>query len=252
MEARMNIMPDLAFLTAGLAAGFGLTVLFGRLPPSWLTDYGETDLTAAALAQHRAVRWPALLGPALGDALVFWLGYRLTGLVPLLAIQILVGQILILIIMADFGTRIIPDQLVIALLPGGLLLWLLDNPAAPPGWLIGLLLRLLAGVLAGAILAACGWLAGKIMKREAMGMGDVKLLAACGWLVGLDQLPFLYLLSFLTAAFVAVPILLGRIRRPEQSAEIAFGPYIALATLLLLLCKDEIALLWQLYLGTWA
>jgi leader peptidase (prepilin peptidase)/N-methyltransferase len=150
---------------------------------------------------------------------------------------------------ADLLTRIIPDQLVLALLPGGIALWLIDGFSGRSGWLAGLGLRILAGVAAGAFLFACGWLAAKIMHREAMGMGDVKLLAACGFLTGLADLPYLFFLSFITAALVAVPMLLKRLHHPDTEPEIAFGPYIALAALLVLVLNSQLHALWLLYLG---
>jgi leader peptidase (prepilin peptidase)/N-methyltransferase len=104
-------------------------------------------------------------------------------------------------------------------------------------------------LLAGLILYGSGWLAGKLMKREAMGMGDVKLLAACAFIADLRLLAFLFCLSFLTAALVAIPVLISRLWRRDAGQEIAFGPYIALATLLLLLAQEPILQLWQAYLG---
>ena len=64
------------------------------------------------------------------------------------------------------------------------------------------------------MLFIAGWIGEKIVKREAMGMGDVKLLAACGLMVGLRLLPLLLVLSFVLAAFVALPLLIRKMRDP--------------------------------------
>lgn len=244
----MDIVWLLVFLCAGLSAGFCMAVIFRKMPAKWLLDYEDANLSAAIAAQQSFGFFPGLL-LMLADGLVFLLGWLLIGLSPLLPAVLYVAQPLLLVMVADLKTRIIPDQFVLALLPGGIFLWIADGFTGKEGWGASILLRLLAGFLGGFLLFACGWLASKLMRREAMGMGDVKLLAACAFITGLSDLPYLVFLSFVTAAFVALPLLLIRLRKPDKNPELAFGPYIALATLLVLLLNRQLHALWQLYLG---
>jgi prepilin signal peptidase PulO-like enzyme (type II secretory pathway) len=237
------------YLLAGLLCGVGLWRFFRRMPAGWLLDYGETEVTAELLAQQRLGVWPDLVVLLAADLLVFVLGWLFVGLFWQLPVILLAAQPLLLVMVADAKTRIIPDQFTLALLPCALLLWLADSLSGTAAWGPGLMNRILGGLAAGALLFACGWLGEKLMHREAMGMGDVKLLAVCGFLCGLDRLLVLLVLSFLTAAFLAVPLLIRRLRNPDQGSDMAFGPFIALATLLVLLLHGPITSLWQSYIG---
>jgi len=237
-----------AFAVAGLAFGLLLWTVFRRMPASWLLDYDETEITPELSARKDLPLVPDALLLMLADALVFVLGWLFLGSSLQLPAVLLAAQPLLLIMVADFKTRIIPDQFIIALLPCGLLLWLTDGLTGQPGWLTGLAQRLLGGLAGGALLFLCGWLGEKILKREAMGMGDVKLLAACGLIAGLPRLPMLIVLSFFSAALVALPLLLRRLRRPDAGSDMAFGPYIALACLLVMLFSKAIFGLWDWYL----
>ena len=245
----MDFLLIVPFFIAGLAAGVGLAAIFQHMPARWLVDYGESDLESVDDARRKFKRFPGIFLLILADGVVFALAWLMLGPAPELAVMLYLAQPLLLIMTADLLTRIIPDQLVLALLPGGIVLWIIDSLAGRTEWGTGLVQRLIAGLAAGALLFACGWLAAKIMHREAMGMGDVKLLAACSFLTGLADLPFLFFLSFVTAALVAVPMLLRRVRNPDADAEIAFGPYIALAALLVLLLNTQLHDLWLLYIG---
>ncbi|MDW7655864.1 MAG: A24 family peptidase [Bacillota bacterium] len=237
------------FALVGLVIGALVALIFRVIPASWLLDYGDADASVAIKAQLGFTFFPAILLLMLADAFLFWCSRQIIGLNPLLPVVLYIAQPLLLIIISDLKTRIIPDQFILALIPGGMLLWAVDGFKGETAWWSGLLLRLLAGLLGGLVLWGCGWLAGKLMKREAMGMGDVKLLAACSFVIGLNDLPFLFCISFLLAAIVAIPVLVSRLWRRDASPEIAFGPYIALSTLLLLLFNEQIYGLWQSYVA---
>lgn len=243
-------MPQLLILPLlGLLAGLILAWLYRRMPLTWLADYDETDLTQAREARDGFRFFPGILLLVLADGFLFFLGALLIESALSLAVTLYLAQPLLLIAVADWRTRIIPDQCLIALVPGALVLVLDDHLAARASVWATTGLRLLAAVLAALLLWGISWLAAKWQKREAMGMGDLKLLAACAFLVGLRQLPLLFVLSFLLAAFVALPLLVRRFLNPEADSQLAFGPYIVLATLLLLLAGPHMGQLWQSYLG---
>lgn len=237
------------FLLAGFAAGFGIWHFFRKMPTSWLLDYGETEISPELRARQALSIWPDAVLLALADGLVFALAWLMLGPVLQLPAVLIAAQPLLLVMVADFKTRIIPDQFTLAVLPCALLLWLADSLAGNPAWLKGLLLRALAGLIGGGLLFLCGWIAEKLLHKEAMGMGDVKLLAACGLLTSLPYLPMLIVMSFLSAALIAVPLLIRRLRNPEAGSDMAFGPYIALAALLVMLLAKPIVQLWDVYVG---
>ncbi len=245
----MDAGPLIAMIIAGLTAGAFLAFIFRHMPAAWLLDYQDANLSVAKQAQRNLTFFPGILLLMLADGLVFAAGWLFLGTAAAMPAVLYIAQPLLLIIVSDLKTRIIPDQFVLALLPGGVFLWAVDGFAGKPSWGTSILLRLLAGILGGFLLFLCGWVAEKIMRREAMGMGDVKLLAACAFLTGLPELPYLIFLAFITAAVVAIPLLIRRIWRPNSDPELAFGPYIALATMLVLLLSRQLHDLWQLYLG---
>jgi prepilin signal peptidase PulO-like enzyme (type II secretory pathway) len=245
----MDVLVYCLFVAGGLAAGFGLSIFFRRMPSAWLLDYDETDVTQELLDSQKLRLWPDTVILMAADAVVFISGWHFLGTGLHLPAVLLAAQPLLLVVVADFKTRIIPDQFVAALLPCALLLWIADGIAIDPAWLTGLWQRLLGGLAGGAVLFLAGWIGEKIMHREAMGMGDVKLLAACGLMSGILSLPLLLVLSFFSAAFVALPMLIRRMRNPESSSDMAFGPYIAMAAMAVLIFSQPIARLWELYLS---
>jgi prepilin signal peptidase PulO-like enzyme (type II secretory pathway) len=237
------------FGLAGLLFGFALWLTFQKMPARWLLDYDETELTDELLQKQKLKLFPDLLILSLADMAVFALGWLIIGPAWSLPAVLLAAQPLLLIMVADTRTRIIPDQFTLALIPCAILLWLADSLSGTSGWLPGLLFRILGGLAGGALLFFAGWVGEKLMHREAMGMGDVKLLAACGLLSSLGRLPMLLILAFISAAFLAIPLLIRKMRDPEQASDMAFGPFIALAALLVLLLGGPISRLWELYIG---
>jgi prepilin signal peptidase PulO-like enzyme (type II secretory pathway) len=244
----MDVWLILLFCLGGLLCGAGIWQYFRKMPTRWLLDYDETEITPELADQQRLRLWPDLAVLMAADVAVFTIGLLVTGLAWQLPVILLAAQPLLLIMMADAKTRIIPDQFTIALLPCAALLWLADVLSGHTGWAADLLYRVLGGAAAGLLLFVCGWLGEKLTHKEAMGMGDVKLLAACGLLCSLENLVMLLVLSFISAAFLALPLLIRRLRDPERGSDMAFGPFIALATLLVLLLNEPIARLWQSYI----
>jgi leader peptidase (prepilin peptidase) / N-methyltransferase len=98
--------------------------------------------------------------------------------------------------------------------------------------------------LAGGFLFSIGFLAEKLMKKEAMGFGDVKLLAMCGAWFGLSTT----LVGLLFAAFLGtlfgLPMLL--LKRLNAENHLPFGPFICFGVLISAIAGDW---LMQWYLG---
>lgn len=125
-----------------------------------------------------------------------------------------------------------------------------------------LLTRLWQGVLAGVVVGGAilliSLLCDKILKRDTMGGGDIKLLAVCGLYLGLVRSLFMLILACIIGIVVAL-ITRNRGSDPdknelceedEEEAEprghIPFGPAISLSTFLMLLYGNTFA---QWYLG---
>ena len=237
----------------GLIAGLGLWITFRRLPVSWLLEYGETDIPDELIIAQRSRIWPDAVVMMAAGGILAGFGWARLGLTPNFLLFCLSSAVLLLILIADWKTRIIPDPLSLALAVLSVITAIYQFISGSQSWL-SLLWRLVAGIAAGCVFLLIGLIGERIAGQEAMGMGDVKLIVVCVWLVDYPNALFLFFLSFITASIFAVPQLIRKYMprgadEEEPDNTLAFGPFIALATLLVLLAKPELALAWQLYTG---
>lgn len=152
----------------------------------------------------------------------------------------------------DLSHQILPDKLTKRVLPLIALVGSVGVPSisgttvfgfdlATGGLKIGLA-SLLVGVVGGLVGGICvwciRWAGSKLARREAMGLGDVKLMAACGILLG----PGGVLLALLVALVVGsvLGVILWLITRARV---IPFGPFLALGVMVVLFFGDETAYL---------
>ena len=89
----------------------------------------------------------------------------------------------------------------------------------------------LAGAIAGALtLVAVAWLGTLLFKKEAMGMGDVKLLAAICSFLGGSSIIWILPLSSAIGAILGVSLILWQ--RGAWGTRIPYGPFLGLAAIL--------------------
>ena len=121
----------------------------------------------------------------------------------------------------DCKYKLIPDSISVGGIVAGLLISLVPGGVTP-------LQSLLGAVLAGGGLYLLGWIATKVLKKEAMGFGDVKLLAGYGALMGFTGAVETLLVAALLGIAVMVPY--GMIKKNDDgSGQIPFGPFLAVA-----------------------
>jgi len=152
---------------------------------------------------------------------------------PLLA-ALLLSWTLLALTFIDLDKLLLPDQLTLPLLWGGLLFNLVGGFVS--------LEEAVAGAMVGYLLLwSLYWLFKLATGKEGMGYGDFKLLAALGAWQGWQALPLILLLSSLVGAITGISLLL--LRRHQQGKPLPFGPYLALA--------GWVALLWGPAIGSW-
>ncbi len=151
---------------------------------------------------------------------------------PQLAAALVFTWTLLALMVIDLHTQLLPDDLTLPLLWGGLLLSLgsvfVPAPASILGaaagylslWSVFQLFRLATG-------------------KEGMGHGDFKLLAALGAWLGWQALPTVILLSSVVGAAVGIGLIV--LRKHDRQVPIPFGPYLAAAGWLILIGGEALS-----------
>ena len=178
--------------------------------------------------------------------LLMWLKLTEWDHPPVQGIYLLKGPIywmviagLIVATFIDFEHYIIPNEITF----GGLIIGLLLSAVYPPLMdadtvKLSLLRSLLGAVVGGLSLLAVAVIGELIFRKEAMGMGDVKLLAAIGAFFGWQSTLFTILISSLLGGVVGLVLVAGR--RKGWESRIPYGPYIAFGAVLWMFCGHQI------------
>lgn len=157
-------------------------------------------------------------------------------LLQMLAAAILAWS-LIALAMIDFDTCLLPDSLTLPLLWIGI-------GCGFHGYFAPELGSAVLGAMFGYLsLWSVYWLFKLVTGKEGMGYGDFKLLAALGAWFGWQALPALILLSSVVGAVIGIGLMVfGNLNRSQP---IPFGPYLALAGLLMLFWSGPILSLFE-------
>ncbi|WP_454736674.1 prepilin peptidase [Cupriavidus necator] len=185
---------------------------------SWLLLRGRCSACKTPIS----MRYPLVeLACGLLSALVAWrFGPGWQGLAALLLVWSLLA-----LTMIDADTQLLPDQITLPLLWLGLLLNL--------GGLFVPLSDAVIGAAAGyLVLWVAYWLFRLLRGKEGMGFGDFKLMAALGAWFGWQALPALVLLSSVAGVMFGLASI--ALRRQERDTPFPFGPFIALAGVVVL------------------
>lgn len=198
---------------------------------------GAISLFAAVAVNYGAVVPELFCAPVMNPVVwanafaMFWL---LLGAYPVCAV--------------DCQYKLIPDSISVGGIVAGLLLSMVPGGITPFQSLIG-------AAVAGGGLYALGWVATKVLKKEAMGFGDVKLLAGYGALMGLTGAVETLVVAAILGILVMVPY--GKISarkakhastsadEPQTAGQIPFGPFLAAAAPVMYLWGEP---LFQMYL----
>ena len=142
----------------------------------------------------------------------------------------------------DCKYKLIPDSISVGGIVAGLLISLIPGGVTPFQSLLG-------AVGAGGGLYLVGWIATKVLKKEAMGFGDVKLLAGYGALMGLTGAVETLIVAAVLGLLVMVPY--GMIKNKsaknsddEEGGQIPFGPFLAVAAPFMYLWGDLLMVLY--------
>lgn len=191
---------------------------------SWLLLRGRCAACAAPISwQYPLVELATALA-SLAVALAF--GFSLQALAALAFTWALVALCGI-----DFRTQLLPDQITLPLLWGGLLLALAGVFMGPAQAILGATVGYLS-------LWSVYWLFRLATGKEGLGYGDFKLLGALGaWMGPAAILPIVLLASISGALIGGLWLAL---RHRGESKPFAFGPYLAIAGWLYLVAGERL------------
>jgi leader peptidase (prepilin peptidase)/N-methyltransferase len=129
---------------------------------------------------------------------------------------------------------------------GGYLLGRLPG-GAPPEFLQALGASMLGYISGGGIVWATRIFGSLAFGKEAMGQGDVHLLAAVGAVLGwFDPVLIFFIAPFSGLLWAFLSMGLGRFIK-IFGRHIPYGPHLAIATLVVILCRPGLASLWNAY-----
>ena len=214
-EPRYNLMMP---RSACPACGHKITAVENIPVASWLALRGKCSACGVAIS----ARYPLveLLGGLLAAGAIYRFGPTWQGIAACAFLWTLLALTFI-----DFDTQLLPDDLTLPLLWGGLLanLYGLFAPLA----------EAVIGAIAGYLtLWTIYWLFKIIRGKEGMGYGDFKLLAALGAWLGWKTLPLIVLGSSVVGAFIGISLVVFKGR--DHNIPLAFGPYLAIAGMIAL------------------
>lgn len=161
--------------------------------------------------------------------MLFCLSYLVFGLTLNCLLSILFMSMLIIVIISDYQTMTIPDSI---LLVFSILIIIVKYCISGLSFTF---LSILYGIICFIIMFLIKKLGDLIFKRESMGGGDIKLLGVFGIVLGIP----LSMISIFLASIIALPISLISLKH-NVTHEVPFGPYLALAAIILFLTKIDI------------
>jgi len=206
------------------SCGHAITAIENVPVLSWLALRGRCSACKARISP----RYPVveLAAGALALAAVWQFGPTWKGLAACLFLWTLLALAFI-----DADTQLLPDDLTLPLLWGGLF-----------ANLFGLFVPLssaVIGAIAGYLsLWTVYWLFKLVRGKEGMGYGDFKLLAAIGAWLGWPMLPQVVLVSSVLGAVGGIAMIVARGR--DRASPLPFGPWLAGAGVVALFFSPQV------------
>ena len=160
--------------------------------------------------------------------ILFCVCYLVFGLSIDLLLSLTFISTLLIIIISDYQTMTIPDELLVF----SSILLIIELAFKYHFKVID---NILDGIIMFSIMFLIKVFADKLFKREAMGGGDVKLMFLYGLVLGWPT----SCMSICLASFIGLPISIVSLKK-TKSHEIPFGPFLAVAAIILVVFKIDI------------
>lgn len=217
----------------GLASAGLLGVILNRMPARCFCDYDETPDE-----RHQSPRAGkmALVVCAVVLAVVFPLLYTRFGLCVKSVCLCLFSVILLMISLSDLRFCIIPDELIIA---GCIFATISAFPQilAGPDWM-DRLSPVLGAAIGGGVIWLINLLGRLLYKKDALGMGDLKLMVICGIACGAGGTGIAMLVGILVAGFWFAFAMV--IKKVKTGSYLPLGPFLVAGTLFALCFRPQV------------
>lgn len=137
----------------------------------------------------------------------------------------------------DHKKQIIPNRLTLTIFEVGLIFTFIHGISN-----LNIAISMFQGLIVGSLMFfVITIVGGFIFGKETMGFGDVKMMGALGLFFGVQGIIAVAILSFLIAAiFSIVLLIIQKIRHKELIEYIAFGPFIVIASFVVIFVPLEI------------
>jgi leader peptidase (prepilin peptidase)/N-methyltransferase len=131
----------------------------------------------------------------------------------------------------DYKMQIIPNRLTLTIVEAGIIFSFLRGISN-----LNIAIEMWQGMILGAgIFLVLTYVGNIIFRKETMGFGDVKLMAGIGLFLGWRSIIAITILSFFIAAIFSVFLIIkNKIKKQEISEFIPFGPFIVLASFVMM------------------
>ena len=160
--------------------------------------------------------------------ILFTLSYIVFGPTYNFIIAIIFVSMAVIIIISDYQTMIIPDEVLIV---SGILIFICQFLSGGTSLIIQ---SLSGGIISFSIMLLIKMFGDYLFKKESMGGGDIKLMFIFGMVLGWKMA----IASIFLASFIALPVSLILYFRKKENI-IPFGPFLCISALILLLAKID-------------
>jgi leader peptidase (prepilin peptidase)/N-methyltransferase len=198
----------------------------------WVVRWGSVRLAKLEGLEPGHKPWQ-VWGPLVVSALVFAVYGLVIAPFPLLLVRSLFGLVLVQVVFFDFEHRLILDRVMFPAMALALVVSL--SPLVAPNldlwrqaWWVGIAM----GVGAGLLFLGLALAGSALFKQEALGFGDVKLALFMGLLLGWPYTFTAIFYGVFLAGLVSIALIIWR---RSMKGTIAYGPYLAAGSLILLL-----------------
>lgn len=170
-------------------------------------------------------------------ALLYFVGWQENILYKIELIKyMLLIPMLISAFMIDYKLQIIPNRLNLTIFEVGLITTFIEGIYSPDLAIS----NLIGGLVGAGIFLAITLIGGIIAGKEAMGFGDVKFMGALGLFFGWMNIIGISVIAFLLAAIISIILIVTKIRKTDEY--IPFGPFIVIASIIVMLVPQDILL----------